>query len=271
MRQEQGRRVGHLGQPRPFHREHADLVGAAEAVLHRAQDAVLVAALALEAQHRVDHMLEHARAGDGAVLGDVADEHDRGAMLLGEAHQLLRRGADLADRARRAFDQVGVHGLDGIDDQQRRRLAVAHRRQDVADRGRRGEPHRRCAKAQPNRAQPHLLGRFLARDIDDLACPRSRAAPRPGAATSTCRCRDRRRPASPIRRRSRRRSRGRIRRGRSAAARAAPPAFRARPAGSRGRRPADCAWRRRCSRPRRASWTSVFHSAQSAHCPCQRC
>ena len=75
---------------------------------------------------------------------------------------------------------------------------VADRGQDVAHRGRRGEPHRRRAEAEPDRAQPHLLGRFLARDIDDVRCPRSPAAPRPGAAGSTCRCRDRRRPASPI-------------------------------------------------------------------------
>ena len=56
--------LGTSVRPAALHREHADLVGAAEAVLHRAEDAVLVAALALEAQHRVDHMLEHARAGD---------------------------------------------------------------------------------------------------------------------------------------------------------------------------------------------------------------
>ena len=62
--EEQRRRVGDLGQPRAFHREHADLVGAAEAVLGRAQDAILVAALAFEAEHRVDHMFEHARPGD---------------------------------------------------------------------------------------------------------------------------------------------------------------------------------------------------------------
>ena len=34
----------------------------------------MVAALALEIEHRVDHVLEHARAGDRAFLGDVADE-----------------------------------------------------------------------------------------------------------------------------------------------------------------------------------------------------
>jgi hypothetical protein len=52
------RPVGHL--------EDADLVGGAEAVLHRAQDAELVAALALEIQRRIDHVLQHAGAGDRA-------------------------------------------------------------------------------------------------------------------------------------------------------------------------------------------------------------
>ena len=66
-----------------------------------------------------------------------------------------------------------MHGLDRIDDEQRRRFAVADRGQDVAHRGRRRQPHRRRAEPQPNRAQPHLLGRFLARHIDD-APPRCR-------------------------------------------------------------------------------------------------
>ena len=43
--QEQRRRVLDLLQPVMAHLEHADLVGRAEAVLHRAQDAELVAAL----------------------------------------------------------------------------------------------------------------------------------------------------------------------------------------------------------------------------------
>ena len=73
--EEQGRRVRHLGEAAVAHLEHADLVGRAEAVLDRAQDAELVAALALEIEHGVDHVLEHARAGDDALLGDMADEH----------------------------------------------------------------------------------------------------------------------------------------------------------------------------------------------------
>ena len=77
--------VGDLGEAGAGHLEDADLVGGAEAVLDRAQDAELVAALALEVEHGVDHVLDHARAGDLAVLGDVADEDDGDAAALGEA------------------------------------------------------------------------------------------------------------------------------------------------------------------------------------------
>ena len=72
--EEQGRRVRYLGETAVAHLEHADLVGRPEAVLDRAQDAELVAALALEVEHRVDHVLEHTWPGNLAVLGDMADE-----------------------------------------------------------------------------------------------------------------------------------------------------------------------------------------------------
>ena len=54
-----------------------------------------MAALALEVEHGVDHVLDHARAGDLAVLGDVADQDDGGAAALGEGGELVRGGADL--------------------------------------------------------------------------------------------------------------------------------------------------------------------------------
>ena len=66
--------VGDLAQALRGHLEHADLVGGAEAVLGRAQDAEGVAAVALEIEHGVDHVLDHLGPGDLAVLGDVADE-----------------------------------------------------------------------------------------------------------------------------------------------------------------------------------------------------
>ena len=66
--------VGHLGQAVAAHLEDADLVGGAEAVLERAQRAVGALALALELEHAVDEVLEHPRAGQGALLGHVAHQ-----------------------------------------------------------------------------------------------------------------------------------------------------------------------------------------------------
>ena len=129
----------------------------------------MVASFPFEAEDGIDHMLEHARSGDGPVLGDMAHQHYGRAALLGETDQLLGGRAHLAHRAGRAFDQVAMHCLDRIDDQQRSRLAARDGRQYVAHRGCRRQLHRRSTKAEPDRAQPHLVDRFLARDIDDLA------------------------------------------------------------------------------------------------------
>ena len=54
--------------------EAADLVDRAEAVLHRPDHPEPGVAVALEVEHHVDDVLEHPRAGDRAVLGDVADD-----------------------------------------------------------------------------------------------------------------------------------------------------------------------------------------------------
>ena len=74
--------VEDLDEPALAHLEDADLVGRAEAVLQRAQRAVGALALALELQDAVDEVLEHARAGQRALLGHVADEQDRRALRL---------------------------------------------------------------------------------------------------------------------------------------------------------------------------------------------
>ena len=75
-----------------------------------------MAALALEIEHGIDHVLDHARARDGAFLGDVADKDQRRAGLLRPAHQLLRAGPHLRDRAGRRFQRVGPDRLDRVDD-----------------------------------------------------------------------------------------------------------------------------------------------------------
>ena len=169
IRQEQSRGVRHFGKAAAGHLEHANLVGRAEPVLGRPQEPEGVRAVALEGEDGVDHMFDDAWARDLAVLGHVPDEQQRGVARLGEADQRLRRPAHLADRSRRRFDRVAPHGLNGIDDHELRRVARAERRHDVLDERLRRELYGRLGKPKPGRAQAHLGGRFLARDVDDAA------------------------------------------------------------------------------------------------------
>ena len=59
-----------------------------------------VVTIAVEREHRVDDVLEHARPGEAAVLGDVADEQGGDVALLGQAHEPVRALAHLGHRSR---------------------------------------------------------------------------------------------------------------------------------------------------------------------------
>ena len=126
-----------------------------------------MAALAFEIEDGVDHVLEHARAGDLSVLGDVADEDDGGAGLLGEARQLLRAGADLGDGAGRGFETVGPERLHAVDDDEFGR-GLLQRLEDGAEVGLGGELDRRFGDAEAARAALDLRDGFLAGDVDRL-------------------------------------------------------------------------------------------------------
>ena len=79
----------------------------------------LMAALAFEIEHRIDHVFEHrARPGDLAFFGDVADEHDggRAAWRTGSVPGLLARTWATVPGAESSA--VDIHGLDRIDDHQ---------------------------------------------------------------------------------------------------------------------------------------------------------
>jgi hypothetical protein len=121
-----------------------------------------VRAFALEREHRVDHVLDHARAGDLAVLGDMPDQDHGGAGTLGEADQVLRRATHLRDGAGRGVDHVGPHGLDRVDDDQARGRALRQGCDDVFNRGLSGELDRSTSETEPFGAQPHLRHRLFA-------------------------------------------------------------------------------------------------------------
>ena len=138
-----------------------------------------MAALALEIEHGVDHVLEHARAGDRAVLGDVADQQHGDAAALGERDQFLRRGADLGDgaRARCRACRATWSGSNSITDDLGR-VGPLQGRQDVAHaRSRRpARPARRRGPGAAARSRTWSM-RFFARDVGAgrvLACQRGR-------------------------------------------------------------------------------------------------
>ena len=99
--------------------EAADLVGRPVAVLHAAHQAQPGVPVALELQHHVDQMLQQPRAGDRAVLGDVADQQRGHAALLGGADQRGRHLAHLGHPAGRAVHLGRGHRLHRVQHQQR--------------------------------------------------------------------------------------------------------------------------------------------------------
>jgi hypothetical protein len=165
-REENRRRVADLFEPVLAHREEAQLIDRAEAVLGRPQHAVATAGIALEIQHRIDQVLEQLRPGDAAVLGDVADEDDRAAAGLGVAHQRGRAVAQLQRRARARVGRGQLHGLDGVDHQQRR-FALGRERKDGVERAVAHQQQLRAVEPEAPGAQTDLRHRFLAAGVDD--------------------------------------------------------------------------------------------------------
>src|SRR6266540_1760442 len=116
LRKENRRRVGHAAQALVGHRENAQLVHRPEAVLERADQAKALVRVALEIEHRVHDVLDHARAGDRALLGDVADQHDDGAAPLRIAGEMRHAFAHLCDRAGSGSEALRIERLDRVDD-----------------------------------------------------------------------------------------------------------------------------------------------------------
>ena len=109
-------------------------------------------------------MLQHAGAGNRALLGNVADEKDRRAARLGKAHQLRRALAQLADRTRRGRKRLAVKRLNRIDHQHRRLLRRGSCQNTLNLRF--AEQHNALAcQSQPLGAQPNLARRLLAAHI----------------------------------------------------------------------------------------------------------
>ena len=215
-------RRGQVAHAVALHGEQADLAGRAEAVLDPAEHAVLAEPLALEIEDDVDHVLERARAGDRALLGDMPDEEHGHAGRLGDVAHAQDRGADLRDAARRSGGR-------------RRRAGSAPNRPPPAtgapprwwrSRCRRrirraGEPWHRYTQAaelagQAAQATPRRCSRAP-------VTPRRRSCATSAARWSTSRCQGHHRAARRCRERSPLPGRGRLRTNRWPAPGPAPP------------------------------------------------
>ena len=190
-------RVLHLRETAAAHLEHADLLGRAEPVLRGADDPERREALALEREHRVDEVLERLRAGQRAVLGHVADQHDRDRLRLRELRQSQRGLAHLADAARRARrarrrSRSGWSRRSRASAARRGRARRSARPRSRRRRGSWSRPGPRAARVgrpgdEPGRPTPRRSRTARSRR------PRRRRRRRPGGGASTCRSPARRR------------------------------------------------------------------------------
>ncbi len=133
--------------------------------------------VAFKVKHGVDHMFKHPRPGQGAFLGDVADQHDArragpGSCAVvgagfGKAGQVGRALAHLRDRTRCRSQLFGIHGLNRIDDGNVR-TQRGERGQDLLEGGFGEYLDLRVALPEPTRAQRHLRATFLAGYIQGI-------------------------------------------------------------------------------------------------------
>ena len=85
--EEQTARIGNADQAVLGHLEQPQLIGGAEPVFRRAQQPQSMVPVALEGEHGVDDMLEHAWTGEPALLGDMTHQHDGQITGFGDSHQ----------------------------------------------------------------------------------------------------------------------------------------------------------------------------------------
>ena len=119
--------------------------------------------VALELEHHVDQVLQDARAGDLAVLGDVADQYGGDVALFRDRDQGRGDRPDLGHPAGYAVGAGRGDGLYRVDDQQPGpdRVEVPEQRLQV---GLGGQVQPLVQGTEPLGPQAYLAGGLLARD-----------------------------------------------------------------------------------------------------------
>ena len=122
-------------------------------------------AFALQVEDGIHDVLQHARAGDIAVLGDVPDEKGGDLRRLGQVHEPERAFAELRNASRAGGNRIQIGRLDGVDDNHPRTqpLDLAEHRLQI----RLGQNiQMRGCSLDPVAAETQLPRRFLAGDVE---------------------------------------------------------------------------------------------------------
>ena len=124
--------------------------------------------IAFERQDRVDDVLEHPRAGEGAVFRHVTDEHDRETALLRFSYESMRALTHLHHGAGRRAEVGIMHRLDRVDDHDigTHGVEVAD---DMREVGLGRQPQARRERVEPLRPEADLLARLFRRHVEHPA------------------------------------------------------------------------------------------------------
>jgi hypothetical protein len=128
---EDRRGVGHADEPGAGHLEDGELVRSSRSGSWSRADAVSEVAIALELEHAVDEVLEHARTCERTVLRHVTDEERGDPDLLRDPQDATRRLAHLRDRTRRGTDTGRMERLHRVDHADVGAFALERRADDI--------------------------------------------------------------------------------------------------------------------------------------------
>ena len=158
--------VAHLRQSLGLHLKQPQFMGCTKAVFDGPEQPMTREAIPFEGEHRIHEVLEHLRAGQHPLLGDVTHQQQRCGLTLGQPLQSRRTFPHLTHRPGGTGEVRVMERLDAVDDRHGRPQGLQFLQDQLqigfSQQLQVGGP---CTR-QPLPAQLHLLSRFLSTDVE---------------------------------------------------------------------------------------------------------
>ncbi len=162
--QEDSAGILHFLQALLEHGKYAQLIDRAKPVLDPPKGSITAVAGAFQQNRAVNHVFQDFRASQAAVFGDVANQEQDGAGLLGEPGQVGGAFANLGDTAGGRFNLRHMHHLNTVYHQNPGFFRLSHLH-DSLDTGFRQHLQIFGRQTQPFGAHGDLLQRFLTGNV----------------------------------------------------------------------------------------------------------